>query len=113
MLIDRGMKDRVHIDVHEVFEILPVRARDGIDRLVGIGHGIQEGIDGALRKLYEGILHGILLRTAEHGMLDDMGHAGGIGHGGPKAYIKDLVWILVFNNSDPRSAFFVAKKKPL
>ena len=35
-------KRQVHVDVHEVEQVLLVGGRDGIDGFVGISHGVQE-----------------------------------------------------------------------
>ncbi len=43
-VIDVRMQNRIHIDIHEIFEILVVAAGHGIDRLVRVCHGVQEGV---------------------------------------------------------------------
>ena len=107
MVIDIGMQYRIHIDVHEVFEILLIRGRHGKDRLVEIGHGVQESIDGTLHQLHEGVPDRILVRAAEDSVLDDMGHPGRVGNRCPEADIKDLVGVGIFNDRSPRPRLFV------
>ena len=59
-LINIRIKNSVQVDVHQVLEILVVAARHGIDGLVRVSHGIEEGIQRPLRKFNEGILDGKL-----------------------------------------------------
>ena len=42
-VVDRRMKNGVEVDVHEVVEILVILAGHRIDRLIGEGHGVEEG----------------------------------------------------------------------
>ena len=60
-IIDIGMKYRVHIDIHQVLEILIIGTCHRIDRLIRIGHRIEEGIERALHQFDKGILKRILL----------------------------------------------------
>ena len=48
---------RVEIDVHEVVEVLGVLARDRVARAVGVGKGVQEGLQRALEQLPTTVRH--------------------------------------------------------
>ena len=39
-LINIGIKNGIHIDIHQVLEVLFIAARHRINRLIGIRHGI-------------------------------------------------------------------------
>ena len=94
LLVEKGVKDRIQIDIHQVLKVLRVAARNRIDRAVRVGHRIQEGIQRALHKLHERILGPVLLRAAEHGVLDNVCDAGRVLRRRPKADRKDLVRIV-------------------
>ena len=68
-----GMEHGVHVDVDQVEEVLAVARADRVRRVVGGGPGVEERRKGALEQLHEWLLHGILLRSAQHGMLEDVG----------------------------------------
>ena len=71
-MVDRGVKDCVQVDAHEVLKVGRVGGRHRVHGLVREGEGVQEGLHGRLEQVDERLLHGIGLRAAEHGMLDDM-----------------------------------------
>ena len=75
---DPGSKDRVQIHGGQIQEILLVTAGNGVHGLVGEGHGIEEGIHGALQQLHEGLLHGILVRAAQDAVLQNVENAGAV-----------------------------------
>ena len=76
---DGGVQHGVEIDVHEVQKVLLVGARHGVDRLVGVGHGVQERLHRAFKQAHEGLFHGELVRAAKHRMLKDMKDARVVG----------------------------------
>ena len=106
-VINVGMKYGIQIDIHQIMKILVIAGRYRIDGLVGIGHGVQERIERTLGQLNEGILCGILLRSAENGMLDDMLDPLGIVGGSPETDGEDLVGILISNHHDPGAGFLM------
>ena len=69
------MEDGIHIDVDEIEEVRRIARTDGVHRRVGACPGVEERRKRALEQVDERLLHGILLGSAEHGMLDDVGHA--------------------------------------
>ena len=74
VLGDEGMQYGVEVYIDEVPEILEVGRGEGIDRLVGIGEGVEEGAQGALHQFDEGFLDWVFFRAAEDRVLEDVGH---------------------------------------
>ncbi len=70
--IDGGVEHRVHVDVHEVEQVLLVGGRDGIDGFVGISHGVQERLHGTLDEVHARLLHREFCRAAQHRVLEDV-----------------------------------------
>ena len=62
---------------------------------VRVGEGIEEGVEGALHQLNEGLLDGVLLAATQHTVLQDVGNALAVLHRGPEYCSKGLVLILV------------------
>ena len=99
----------IQIYVHQVLKILVVDAGHGIDRLIGIGHGIQKRIQGSLYQLHKRILHRKLPGSAEHRMLHDMRHAGTVRYRSPESDGKDLIAVVVGKQEQPGPAFFMTQ----
>ena len=78
LVVNGRVQHRVQIDVHQVEEIPVVPAGDGVHRLVRVGHGVEECLDGALQQLHEGLLHRVLVGPAEHRVLQNVEHTGGV-----------------------------------
>jgi len=74
---DAGEEHGVKIDVDQVVEIPEIGGGHRIAGLVGIGEGVEKGVQGALQQLHERLPDGVLARAAQHRMLQDVGHAGG------------------------------------
>ena len=108
--VNIGIQDRVQIHVHQVFEIRIIAAGDRVDGLVGIGHGVEEGIERALGQLNKRILDREIPGSAQDGMLHNVGHAGGILRRGPEADIEDLVLILRGQEDDPGPGLNMAEQ---
>ena len=94
LFIDIGIEHRVQIHVHQILEIRVIAAGHRIHRLVRIGHGVQESVQGSLHKFHKGILDREVSRSAQHGVLNDMRHAGRIFRGRSKCDIENFVVIL-------------------
>ena len=92
--IDGRVEHRVQVHVHQVVQILLVGGRNGVDGLVGVGHGVEERLHGALDQVHERLLDGKLGRSAQHRVLKNMEHAGGIGRRRLKANGKGLVFVV-------------------
>ena len=92
--IDGRVEHRVQVHVHQVVQILLVGGGDGVDGLVGVGHGVEKRLHGALDQVDKRLLDGELSRSAQHRMLKNMEHAGGIGRRRLKANGKGLVFVV-------------------
>ena len=92
--VDGRVKHRVQVHVHQVVQILLVGGGDGVDGLVGVGHGVEERLHGALDQIDERLLDGKLGRSAQHRVLKNMEHAGGIGRRRLKANGEGLVLVV-------------------
>ena len=92
--IDGRVEHRVQIHVHQVVQILLVGGGNGVDGLVGVGHGVEKRLHGALDQVDKRLLDGKLGRSAQHRVLKNMEHAGGIGRRRLKANGKGLVLVV-------------------
>ena len=92
--IDGRVEHRVQVHVHQVVQVLLVGGGNGVDGLVGVGHGVEERLHGALDQIDEWLLDGELGRSAQHRVLKNMEHAGGIGRRRLKANGKGLVFVV-------------------
>ena len=79
LLKDQGGKarieNRVQIDVDQVVEILDVLAGDRITGLVGVGEGIEKGIERAFYEFHERFFHRVFSGTAKDRVFKDMRYA--------------------------------------
>ena len=57
VLVDIWIEYRIHIYMHQILEILVIAARNRINRLVRIGHGIQKSVQGTFHQFYERVLN--------------------------------------------------------
>ena len=92
--VDGRVEHRVQVHVHQVVQILLVGGGSGVDGFVGVGHGVKERLHGALDQVHERLLDGELGRSAQHRVLKNMEHAGGIGRRRLKANGKGLVFVV-------------------
>ena len=92
--IDGRVEHRVQVHVHQVVQILLVGGGNGVDGFVGVGHGVEERLHGALDQVDKRLLDGELGRSAQHRVLKNMEHAGGIGRRRLKANGKGLVLVI-------------------
>ena len=76
LFVDGGAEHRVQIDLHQVVEIFVVAAAYRVDRLVRVGHGVQEGLHGALQQIHEGLPDGETPGAVEHAVLQNVEYAG-------------------------------------
>ena len=64
--VDGRVEHRVQVHVHQVVQILLVGGGNGVDSLVGVGHGVEERLHGALDQVDKRLLDGKLGRSAQH-----------------------------------------------
>ena len=74
------VKHRVEVHVDEVVEVLGVLRRHRVARAVGVREGVEEGLERALEQLCKGLLGRVLVAATQHAVLENMRHAGRVGH---------------------------------
>ena len=107
--IDGRVEHRVQVHVHQVVQILLVGGGNGVDGLVGVGHGVEERLHGALDQVDKRLLDGKLGRSAQHRVLKNMEHAGGIGRRRLKANGEGLVLVVACQVQQARARGGVAQ----
>ncbi len=106
-MVNLGMEDGVHIDPDQIHEILIIPAGNRIHGLVGVGHGVEEGFQGAFHQFHEGLLYRIPVRAAQHRVLQNMEHTSVILRQGAEGDGKGLVLILAVQPDQARAAFIM------
>ena len=107
------VEHRVQVHVDEVLEILEVAGRHGVARAIGVGHGVEEGVEGTLDELDEGLLDGVLAGAAEDGVLQDVRDAGGVGGGRAEGDAEGLVLVIVGQGHHLRTRLLVLEEEHL
>ncbi len=103
------MEHRVQIDPHQVVQVPLIPAGDGVDRLVRVGHGVEEGVQGAFHQFHKGLPHGVVGGTAEHRVLQDVEDAGVVPGPGGKTDAKGLVFLGAVQPDQPGAGGVVAQ----
>ena len=93
LFVDGGAEHRVQVDLHQVVEIPIVAAAYGVHRLVRVGHGVQEGLHGALQQIHEGLPDREALGAVEHAVLEDVENAGVVLRQGLEGNGEGLVFV--------------------
>ena len=88
---------RIQVDIHQVAEIGLVGGGKRVDRLVREGHCIEEGRHAAFEQLHKGGADRVFFAAGQHGVLQNVEHAGVIGRKGAEADAESLVDVLVFH----------------
>ena len=104
------IKNRIQVDMHEVFEILLIAACDRIDCLVRIGHSVEEGVERTLGELDERILDREVPGAAEHCVFNDMRDTGGVLRRRAEGNVKDLVIVIFRKQCHARTCLFVPEQ---
>ncbi len=104
------VKDRIHIHIHQVVKVLQVGAGDRVAGLVGVGEGVQEGVERALDQLDKGLLDRVLVGAAEHRVLQDVRQPRRILGGGAEGDPEHLVLIIVFQRQHLRARRHMAEQ---
>ena len=108
LLVDARVQHGVHVYVDKVEQILVVGGRHGIHRLVGEGHRVQERLHGRAQQVHERLFDRILLRSAQHRVLEDVEDPGVIRGRRLERDGERLVRIVVFQECEARAACSVA-----
>jgi hypothetical protein len=107
-LVEDGRSENgIQIYAGQIQKVLLVAAGYGIDGLIGEGHGVEEGIHGALQQFHKRLLHRVLIRAAEHGMLQNMEYAGVILRNGFEADAEKLVGLLALDPGQFGAGLFI------
>ena len=88
---------RVQVDIHQVAEIGLVGGGKGVDRFVREGHCVEEGCHAAFEQLHKGGTDRVFFAARQHGVLQNVEHAGVIGGEGAEADAEGLVDVLVLH----------------
>ena len=96
------VEDGVGIDIEQVVEVLQVGTGRRVDRLVRVGHGVDERRQRAFDHLEERVLERVLFRTGQDDMLQDMGQAGRVGRRCAEGNAEDLVLVVVLQRQQFR-----------
>ena len=107
--VDGRVEHRVQVHIHQVVQILLIGGGDGVDGLIGVGHGVEERLHRALDQIDERLLDGELGRSAQHRVLKNMEHAGGIGRRRLKANGEGLVLVVARQVQQARARGGVAQ----
>ena len=103
----QGMEHGIHIHIHQVVEILLVPAADGINGFIRVGHGVEEGLQGAFQQLHEWLLHRIFVAAVEDGVLQNVEHAGAVCGDGAESNGKGHVFVRPLEPAQFRAALFM------
>ena len=109
LFVDGGAEHRVQVDLHQVVEIPVVAAAYGVHRLVRVGHGVQEGLHGALQQIHEGLPDGEALGAVEHAVLEDVENAGVVLRQGLEGNGEGLVLVRPVKIQELRLGLLVAQ----
>ena len=101
-------EDEIGIDPGEVEEVAFLLAGDGVDRLVGVGECVDEGLECSPEELVEDVLERVALGAGEDGMFEDMGDAGRIPGRRPEADGEEVFPVVAVEvkNLRPRPFMF-------
>ena len=102
------MQHGVHIDVHEVEQVLLVGGGHGVHGLVGEGQGVEERLHRGLEQVDEGFLDRVAVAAAEHRVLEDVEDAGVVGRRGLEGDGEGHVLVVVGKPHERRTRDAVA-----
>mmetsp|Transcript_20081 Transcript_20081/g.38220 ORF Transcript_20081/g.38220 Transcript_20081/m.38220 type:complete len:243 (-) Transcript_20081:187-915(-) len=94
VLGDFGEEHRVQVHGEQVVVVRDVARGEGVHGEVWSGHGVHERVQRALEHVEEGVAHRVLLRAAQHGVLEDVRDAGGVGRGGAEGDVERVVGVV-------------------
>ena len=100
-------ENQVGVDPGEVEEVAPLLAGDGVDRLVGVGEGVDERLERSPEQFVEDVLERIALRARQDGVLEDVGNAGRIARRGAEPDGEEVFPVVAVEVEDSGPRFFV------
>ena len=105
--IDQRTEHRIQVHPHQIDKILVVAAADGVHGLVLEGQGVEEGVHGTFQQLHKGLFHGILVRAAQHAVLQNVEHAGVVPGQGFEGDAKGLVFLVTAQPNQLQTGLFM------
>ncbi len=88
---EAGEEDGVEVDIHQVIKVGGIATGDRVAGAVGIGEGVEIGLQRGFEEFFKGLLDGVFFAAAEHGVLEDVGEAGVVGPRGAEGDAEDFV----------------------
>ena len=110
LLVDRGVENGIHIDVHEVQKVLLVGARHRVHRFIRERHGVQKRLHGAFDEVDEGLFDGEFVRAAQHRVLEDVKDPRTVCGGSFERDRERFVFVVVLQKEKPGPACRVAQR---
>ena len=98
----------IGIDINEIVEIFGVLTCHHITRSIGVGKGIQKGLQRPLKELYEGIFGFVLSTPTENGMFQYVRHTGRIGGGSTEGNTEAFVIVVRADGEEFGATLFVS-----
>ena len=102
LLQDPGLEHQVGVHPRQVEIIDGHLACHGVQRLVGVGEGVDEGLQGCPRELVEGVLHGVALGAGQDGVLQDVGDPRGVPGRRAEPHGKEVLAVVSMKVQDLR-----------
>ena len=110
LLVNVRVKNRIQINVHQILEILVITAGYRITGLIRVSHGIQEGIQGTLNKLYKWILQREFPGSAQNAVFQYVRNTSAVLRCSTKSNGENLILIIILNKYQPCSCFLMANQ---
>jgi len=92
-----GMEYGVGVNIDEIFEILIVLGCQDITCSIGVGKGIEEGLETSLEQLNEWLLGAEFTTSTKNGMFENVGDTGGILRGCTEGDSKHFVIVVIYH----------------
>ena len=102
LLQDPGLEHQIGVDPRQVEVIDGHLACHGVEGLVGVGEGVDEGLQRCPRKLVEGVLHGVALGAGKDGVLQDVGDPRGVPGRRAEPHGKEVLAVVSMKVQDLR-----------
>mmetsp|Transcript_13895 Transcript_13895/g.23032 ORF Transcript_13895/g.23032 Transcript_13895/m.23032 type:complete len:461 (-) Transcript_13895:264-1646(-) len=105
-----GVKDGISVNVNKIVEIFGILTGHDVTGAIGVGEGIQKGLETALEQLHEWVLGSVLATSAKNGMFKNMRDTSRIRGWCTKGNAKDLVVVITRDRQEFRSTLLVTIK---
>ena len=108
--INIGMKNGIHIDIHQVCKIFVIAACNRIHGLIRIGHRIQKGIERTFYQLHKRIFGRKLFASTQRTVFQNMCYPGAVYRRCTKCNMKYFIIVIICNDHDACTAFSVTQQ---